>query len=381
MNIRVLWIDDTYKIQGDVIGDAEQDGIDIISFESHEEGIEALEKDITRFHAVILDAKVKKNRNDNKLGLAGLSASRDRLIELNNQGFYLPYFIYTGDPDYMEKEWFIESYGEYYIKGVDNQRLFDDIKESVHKKEEYQIQREYDNVFRICKKLFDKETEIALIQILLGIKNRDIQESLYFIQLRKILAKLLRVAHNKGLLHDACQPNGNINLSESIRFMTGHQTKYLKVYSAKKHFPEIIENSVGEILSICGEDAHPENPESSKGKNLTEYRKQVFSPYLFYALTYKLLDVLIWFDNYLLENPDFEKNKSLWRENESNEGIIEKDENGNYFCGKHLLNKDYVNRNNKIGDAIIITEESENTNYSTKNIYPKYATKFHKKKN
>ena len=113
MRIKVLWIDDEYKKQSDVIGDAEQDGIDIIPFESHEEGIEALMSNIKGFHAVILDAKVKKGRYDTVTGLSGLTASRDKLIEINNQGTYLPSFIFTGQPDYMDNDMFSETYGEY----------------------------------------------------------------------------------------------------------------------------------------------------------------------------------------------------------------------------------------------------------------------------
>ena len=60
MNLNILWIDDDYKTQEDFISFAEQDGIDIYPFESHEEGMESLYNKPNFYHGVILDAKVKK---------------------------------------------------------------------------------------------------------------------------------------------------------------------------------------------------------------------------------------------------------------------------------------------------------------------------------
>ena len=63
MKYKVLWIDDDCNTTGqDFIGQAEQDDVDITPFESHEEGMEYLEKHIHDFQAVILDAKVKHKK-------------------------------------------------------------------------------------------------------------------------------------------------------------------------------------------------------------------------------------------------------------------------------------------------------------------------------
>jgi DNA-binding response OmpR family regulator len=83
MNLNILWIDDDYKTQEDFISFAEQDGIDIHPFESHEEGMASLDAKPNFYHAAILDAKVKNKIEDTVTGLDGLRASRDRLIEMN----------------------------------------------------------------------------------------------------------------------------------------------------------------------------------------------------------------------------------------------------------------------------------------------------------
>lgn len=160
MRYKVLWIDDEYKKQEDLIGDAEQDAIDIIPFESHEEGISELEVN-PNYHAVILDAKVKHHKNDTVSNLNGLRASRDYLNKYN-ETHYLPYFIFTGQPDYTTNEWFQQSFGEYFVKGIDNEALFQAILKSQLNRPEIQARKNFSESFKV----FDKD--------ILGIKEKKI---------------------------------------------------------------------------------------------------------------------------------------------------------------------------------------------------------------
>jgi hypothetical protein len=326
MRIRVLWIDDEYKKQTDVIGDAEQDGIDLIPFESHEEGMSALMSDIKGFHAVILDAKVKKNKVDTVTGLSGLAASRDRLIELNQEGIYLPYFIFTGQPDYMDNDTFKESYGKYYIKGIDNQNLFDKIKDCVEKKEEYLIHRDYKRVFDFCNKHFDVETKKTLTNILQSIRKpqSSFSDELYFTQLRVVLERLFRLANKIGWLHDKCLLGGKVNLTESSLFLAGENTKHLNVYCTVKHFPKIIAEGVKNILFVTGAASHTSDPDFKNNLDLQAYRQLIKSPYLLYSLAYQLLDTMIWFDEYLKEKSDYSLNVSYWVEEKMSDLVIGK---------------------------------------------------------
>ncbi len=315
MRFKVLWIDDEYEKQLDLIGDAEQDGIDIFPFKSSEEGMAELERDLYKFHAVILDAKVKKQKGDNVSGLAGLAASRDRLIEINRE-VYLPYFIFTGQPDYMTNEMFRESYGDYYIKGTDNQRLFDSIREKVENKTEYIIQRDYYEAFEICDTYFDRDIKKTLLNILSSVKQplQKFDDELYFTQIRIVLESIFRVANKFGLLHDNCIVGGKVNLSESSLFLSGEATKHsnVNVKCAKRHFPRIISDATRNILFITGAASHTIDPDLKNNLNLQEYRAFTNSPYMLYSLTYQLLDILMWFRNYVSQNPDPEENKKLW---------------------------------------------------------------------
>ena len=108
---------------------------------------------------------------------------------------------------------------------------------------------------------------------------------------------------------------------------------------------------------------------------MQEYRKQVKSPYLLYSLAFQLLDIIIWFDEYLKINNDYNYNKSLWQQDMSKifiEGKICKDASGNYFCGEFLLRKtDILDNSLTVGDLIQVTHAVPNK-FNTKEIYPSF---------
>ena len=57
-------------------------------------------------------------------------------------------------------------------------------------------------------------------------------------------------------------------------------------------------------------------------------------------------------------------------------GIIEKDENGNYFCGEYLLDYQIVLKGFVLGDEITIKTEIVNPSDKSYNLYPKKSRNF-----
>jgi len=57
-------------------------------------------------------------------------------------------------------------------------------------------------------------------------------------------------------------------------------------------------------------------------------------------------------------------------------GIIEKDENGNYFCGEYLLDYQYTEASFKLGDEINIKSVIANPSDKSYNQYPKKSRNF-----
>lgn len=378
MNIQVLWVDDEYK--EDFVSFAEQEGIDIHHLKSAQEGKEELERNHQSYHAVILDAKGILNKDDQKTGLDGLRTIRDYLKELNANN-YLPHFIFTGQPDYQTNALFRESFGEFFTKGRDEQLILDKIKDAVLKKDEYVIQKVHRRVFEGVKNLLDDELHAYLTDLLISLNKQfnNIDDKLHFTQLRIILEHLFRAANKSGLLHDKCIVGGKVNLTESSFFLAGEDTKYAGVKNNIPHFPRLIANAVKDILFITGAASHSPDPEIGKNINLQEYRSQIGTPYLLYSLTFRMLDVIVWFDDYIKMNSDYSNNVAQWREFDTGiyAGKIEQDKDGDYHCGDVMLNNKYVSHRFAVGTKILITEISENTS-NTKSKYPKFGSKFTK---
>ncbi len=57
-------------------------------------------------------------------------------------------------------------------------------------------------------------------------------------------------------------------------------------------------------------------------------------------------------------------------------GIIEKDRDGNYFCGEYLLDYQLVEKNFKLGDEINIKSVIANPSDKSYNKYPKKSRIF-----
>ena len=74
----------------------------------------------------------------------------------------------------------------------------------------------------------------------------------------------------------------------------------------------------------------------------------------------------------------FGKNKSSMSKDKKGvyTGIIEKDADGNYFCGEYLLDYQYTEKNFKIGDEINIKSVIVNPSDKSYNQYPKKSRNF-----
>ncbi|WP_158961557.1 hypothetical protein [Myroides fluvii] len=57
-------------------------------------------------------------------------------------------------------------------------------------------------------------------------------------------------------------------------------------------------------------------------------------------------------------------------------GIIEKDEQGNYFCGPYLLDYQYTEAQFKLGDLVSIKTVIANPSGKSKTAYPMKSMKF-----
>jgi hypothetical protein len=391
MNYKVLWIDDECNTSygRDFIGQAEQDNVDIIAYESHEEGFIYLENNKINIHAVILDAKVKNKKDDTVTGLEGLRASRDRLIEINKNN-YLPYFIFTGQPDYQTNTIFKESFGDFYIKGVDNVRLIADLIEKVENKEEYILQKKFKDVFDACNdKYLGVKAKTYLLQIIKKMQSDDSEDVVKSFNAIRDVIELFFYKLN------SIQVIPNIVFEDKKGWITGCS----KFLSSKHDKLEWIENPIHPAVSFqiftilqIVQDASHEVPEKLNLR-IKDFITTNRTSYLYKSTVYLLIDMIVWFKKFIDEHSDIEQNKLLWKEIEITGasknnvslldsdkicGFIEQDDKGNFHCNEYLLNYGFTQSNFKLGDNIEIIEFQDNGNSRTSFYYPKFATKYKK---
>lgn len=74
----------------------------------------------------------------------------------------------------------------------------------------------------------------------------------------------------------------------------------------------------------------------------------------------------------------FEKNKQIMSKDKKgvHTGFIEKDAEGNYYCGEYLLDYQYTEKSFKVGDEINIKSVIVNPSDKSYNQYPKKSRNF-----
>src|SRR5690606_17206091 len=125
---------------------------------------------------------------------------------------YMPYFILTGQPDYMETNMFREAYGEFYTKGDDNSLLFNAIIDSAKKHSEIQARTDFPESFN-CFDLgiLSTKSKSLYINMLSSFRQDDFKKANLNDQ-RDLLESLFLDLHDPiPCIPLFCFPNGRPN--------------------------------------------------------------------------------------------------------------------------------------------------------------------------
>ena len=323
--MKVLWVDDKYETLEGIYESAEDCGIELIGFKSAEEALLELEKP-ENYDAVVLDGLFYLNIVDQGTPTKQTAFIKvaSKLKVLKEKGIILPWFILSGQISFtLDENSSVEGLadldyanGKVFEKNKEEEDLWIELKKAVEQIPLYKLKQEYRQAFEVCtEKYIGVDAQKQLLNILSNIRNpnNEFDDELYFTQIRIILEYMFRSANKFGLLHNACiKKNGNVNLTESSLFLAGKETLHLNVRCGISHFPKLIADSVQSVLLITGAASHTTDPEIKNNIDLLTYRKIIRTPYLLYSLTFQLMDVLVWFKEYVDLNPNIEDNKKSW---------------------------------------------------------------------
>lgn len=315
---QVLWIDDDAEKQDGFLESAYLNGLDINYYKTSKQGMEELVSKIEQYDAVILDAMVYNESEDEKAALTGLFNSIKKINSLSERK-KIPYFIFSGYIDQDEHASAREMLAEenIFIKSKDNKALFLAIKEEADKQKDTQIRHKYQRVFDVCtEKYISENAGKDLLSLLLNLDNFNTENQ--FNTLRKIVEDIFIACNKFQLLpNDFITPSVAIN--ETSKFLSGKNHKG-EMFSEKgyqhleeTHIPIQISSMLWNILSVTQDGSHR--------SKIDAHAKSLNTSYLFQSILYQLLDIIVWFKIHVDGNPKTEnwtKIENVAQETESN---------------------------------------------------------------
>lgn len=401
----VIWIDDEwdkmtqFKEECEVIHH-----IFLHPFRTQKAGMDALDRSLKKWDAILLDAKMFDLSEENETATTvGLSKAIKHINQLSLRRS-LPYFISTGQPDLMKDETFKNWVGKYYIKGRDDLQLIDDIKKAVGESTRFQVKTFYPEAIEQLSKL-NEDAKEHILDILETMhfpeSHPDFNPVLYYNKLRQILEWNFREANKFAIIPDECIENGNVNLNQCSCYLSGKDAVKIGVRYGEKRdgdfdriVPLYIENMMFMILNIGNINSHSTVLNKKDQQALGELFNSTVnnSRYLIFSLALQMCEITMWLNKYIDNHKNIDENRKMCRRLNISQptqsdtqkvceeeieltGVVE-EHDGVYHIGKSFyLNPKTVQQRGWLGKKVKVLEKDINTNPSTRDNYPFFACK------
>ncbi len=385
----ILWIDDEWDKMPTFKQECEElYNLVLVPFRTRKAGMQALEDNLEKWQAVLLDAKMFDESENEQASLAGLGKAKAHLDRLSVKKA-IPYFISTGQPDLLDDDNFKALFGNYYTKAKDDEKLMADILQAILNAESSQIKAIYSNIFASSETLGISEyIDSIILDILLPLHYIEKQSSFkpihHYNQLRQLVEYLFRACHKVGLIPDQCIPNGIVNLNQCSIYLAGKNAEKAGVRygePGERVIPEYIEAIIRSVLDFGNVHSHTVELDAEDTIKIENILRSSQSKYLIFGLTLQLCEAITWFAKYISEHDDKEVNllycEGLIKDDDKAkyEGKIcvpEQDENGVWHCEECLVILSHWE-----SGRMKLKEISDNTNKRTNGKYP-YFAKFDK---
>lgn len=385
----ILWIDDEWDKMPTFKQECEElYNLVLVPFRTRKAGMQALEDNLEKWQAVLLDAKMFDESENEQASLAGLGKAKAHLDRLSVKKA-IPYFISTGQPDLLDDDNFKALFGNYYTKAKDDEKLMADILQAILNAESSQIKAIYSNIFASSETLGISEyIDSIILDILLPLHYIEKQSSFkpihHYNQLRQLVEYLFRACHKVGLVPDQCIPNGIVNLNQCSIYLAGKNAEKAGVRygePGERIIPDYIEAIIRAVLDFGNVHSHTVELDAEDTLKIENILRSSQSKYLIFGLTLQLCEAITWFAKYISEHDDKEVNllycQGLIKDDDKTkyEGKIcipEQDENGVWHCEACLVILSHWE-----SGRMKLKEISDNTNKRTNGKYP-YFAKFDK---
>lgn len=385
----VIWIDDewekmdAFKEECEVIHH-----INLHPFRTQKAGMEEFDKNPKKWDAIILDAKMLDESENEIPMLVGL---RKAVQHINEKSLLrkVPYFISTGQPDLMSNETFEQSFGAYYIKERDDAKLIEDIKKTANESTRFLVKSYYNDAIEQLRLLNDWGCE-KILDILEAqhFPEKKIDPLLYYNPMRQILEHVFRAAHRVGLVPDEFigKDKNDVNLNQCVQYLSGRNADWLGLrYGGLKDYivPTHIRDMMFLVLNLGNINSHSSTFNDDELSKLGKYFEENVcnSQYTIYSIALQVCEIVLFMNRYISKNGNRSENLKMCK----TFGVIERIDGNDSICvirskriGREAnicLSAKYANDKGLIGKKVVILEEGANKNPDTNGIYPYFAIK------
>lgn len=338
MGYNVIWIDDEWDTRGkSFIQMCElKHRIHITPFKTRKDGIADLESKLKYYDAVILDAKAYNNTKDEVPNVDGLFAARERLIELR-QIRYIPFFVFTRQPDLFDNEMFGRAVGKFYKKDKEGQeKMIADLKEEVSKSTRFQIKTFYHDAVEQLRDISIEASE-DVIDILEAMHHPELPftPKLHFNPLRQALESIFRKAKKVGVIPDPFFKDERVIINQCFMYLIGNDAKNVGFRCSERIASYHIQNMMSLIVNLGNTNSHSKlsdiEIQAAENKIVNE---GMSSKYLVFSMALQLCEIAAWMNRYIAEHPYKEDNLKKCISLNNDEKVENKDFlDGNEFVG------------------------------------------------
>ncbi|MCO6461111.1 MAG: hypothetical protein J5I59_06885 [Saprospiraceae bacterium] len=318
---KVLWIDDQYKdaemIQFAI--EADNEGLLLEGYPSFEEGFESLERKLEHFDVILLDGLFfeKKGQEAGTEDESGIGMAIARINELKSKKVF-PWFVLSGKDKFTKGENSLLKANKARCFDKTNPsdvvRLFEEMKAAASQQPDAQLKHKYPQLLETCSdQLLGTEHFSRLFALIKHIENveklANTEDMLN--PIRKIIERIFRRMAEQGIIPETILANkGWIN--GSSLFLANKHSDYEHL---SEIIPPVVSENIHRLLNIIQDASHGEGELKLK---VDQYLKSAQSDYLYRSCVYLLFDLLLWFKEFMKNNPDKESNKVCWKSKVSN---------------------------------------------------------------
>lgn len=265
----ILWIDDEWEEMTSFQKYCKLHyNMELTPFKIQKEGLDTYAKNPTFWEAVILDAE---SLNESEQEMASVASLQNAILRIKGEFKGLPYFISTGKTKVLDNPMFKSIFPLVYEKGIDDEKLCDDIIQTINEQPNRIIKNKYPEVFSWLEGTIADEV-LSIIKIY---ENREFANADIFNKVRKVLDWIMSNLYDYGLL--AIKFNGT-NLSECSKFLGNSKLQDV--------VPVHIQRHLYSLVTIANEGSHRQH--------IDEEVKTNKAPFLVASTIFELLNVLTW---------------------------------------------------------------------------------------